>query len=902
MSSPDLKQKIAQIADVDAVETQEWLEALEAVLDREGPDRAHFLLEKLIDLARRSGSNIPFSPHTAYVNTIPPGLEPPNPGNLALEERIRSYVRWNAMAMVVKANSHEPVDGGDLGGHIASFASLATMIGCGQNHFWHGETAEHGGDLVYFQGHSSPGVYGRAYLEGRLTEEQLDNFRQEVGGKGLSSYPHPKLMPNFWQFPTVSMGLGPLMAIYQARFLKYLHARGIADTSNRKVWVFCGDGEMDEPESLGAISLASREKLDNLVFVINCNLQRLDGPVRGNGKIIQELEGDFRGSGWNVIKLIWGSYWDPLLARDKEGILRRVMEETVDGEYQAYKANDGAYVREHFFGKDPKLLEMVSRLSDQEIWRLNRGGHDPNKVYAAFDAAVKTKGQPTVILAKTIKGYGLGHVAQGKNPAHQQKKLDLDSIREFRDRFNIPIPDDKLADLPYFKPSEDSAEMKYLREQRQKLGGYLPARRAVAEEKLKVPDLDKFNAILEPTAEGREISTTQAFVRFLNQLLRDKSISDRIVPILADESRTFGMEGLFRQIGIYAPEGQKYTPVDKSQVMYYKETANGQLLQEGINEAGAFASWIAAATSYSTNNRIMIPFFIYYSMFGFQRIGDLAWAAGDMQARGFLLGGTAGRTTLNGEGLQHEDGHSHIMSSTIPNCVSYDPAFAHELVVIMQDGLKRMVENQENVYYYLTVMNENYVQPGLQVGDEEGIVKGIYKFRSTDKGELRVQLLGSGTILLEVIEAQKLLEQDWGIASDVWSVTSFTELRRDGLDCNRYNLLNPTAKKQKVPYVTRKLQESDGPIIASTDYMKLFADQIREFIPTDRAYKVLGTDGFGRSDFRFKLREHFEVDRHFVVLSALKALADEGKIPATKLAEAIKKYDVNPGKSNPHHA
>ncbi|GAA4419009.1 pyruvate dehydrogenase E1 component [Advenella faeciporci] len=902
MSSPDLKQQIAQIADVDAVETQEWLEALEAVLDREGPERAHFILEKLIDLARRSGSNIPFSPHTAYVNTIPPGLEPPNPGNLALEERIRSYVRWNAMAMVVKANSHEPVDGGDLGGHIASFASLATMIGCGQNHFWHGETADRGGDLVYFQGHSSPGVYGRAYLEGRLTEEQLDNFRQEVGGKGLSSYPHPKLMPNFWQFPTVSMGLGPLMAIYQARFLKYLHARGIADTSNRKVWVFCGDGEMDEPESLGAISLAAREKLDNLIFVINCNLQRLDGPVRGNGKIIQELEGDFRGSGWNVIKLIWGGYWDPLLARDKEGILRRVMEETVDGEYQAYKANDGAYVREHFFGKHPKLLDMVSRMSDQEIWRLNRGGHDPNKVYAAFDAAVKTKGQPTVILAKTIKGYGLGHVAQGKNPAHQQKKLDLDSIREFRDRFNIPIPDEKLADLPYFKPSEDSAEMKYLREQRQKLGGYLPARRAVAEEKLKVPDLDKFNTILEPTAEGREISTTQAFVRFLNQLLRDKNISDRIVPILADESRTFGMEGLFRQIGIYAPEGQKYTPVDKNQVMYYKETANGQLLQEGINEAGAFASWIAAATSYSTNNRIMIPFFIYYSMFGFQRIGDLAWAAGDMQARGFLLGGTAGRTTLNGEGLQHEDGHSHILSSTIPNCVSYDPAFAHELVVIMQDGLKRMVENQENVFYYLTVMNENYAQPGLHVGDEEGIIKGIYKFRSADKGELRVQLLGSGTILLEVLEAQKLLAQDWDIGSDVWSVTSFTELRRDGLDCNRYNLLNPTAKKQKVPYVTAKLQESVGPIIASTDYMKLFADQIREFIPAGRDYKVLGTDGFGRSDFRFKLREHFEVDRHFVVLAALKALADEGKIPASKLAEAIKKYDVNPAKSNPHHA
>ncbi|NLY64655.1 MAG: pyruvate dehydrogenase (acetyl-transferring), homodimeric type [Alcaligenaceae bacterium] len=902
MSASELKQLISQIPDADAVETQEWLDALEAVLDREGPERAHFLLEKLIDLARRSGSNIPFSPHTAYVNTIPPGLEPPNPGNLALEERIRSYVRWNAMAMVVNANKHEPADGGDLGGHIASFASLATMIGCGQNHFWHAETEDHGGDLVYFQGHSSPGVYGRAYLEGRLTEDQLEHFRQEVGGKGLSSYPHPKLMPDFWQFPTVSMGLGPLMAIYQARFLKYLHARGIADTSNRKVWVFCGDGEMDEPESLGAISLAAREKLDNLIFVINCNLQRLDGPVRGNGKIIQELEGDFRGSGWNVIKLIWGGYWDPLLARDKEGILRRVMEETVDGEYQAYKANDGAYVREHFFGKHPKLLDMVSRMSDQEIWRLNRGGHDPNKVYAAFDAAVKTTGQPTVILAKTIKGYGLGHVAQGKNPAHQQKKLDLDSLREFRDRFNIPVPDDKLEELPYFRPSEDSAEMKYLREHREKLGGYYPKRRALADEKLKVPALDKFNAILEPTAEGREISTTQAFVRFLNQLLREKSISDRIVPILADESRTFGMEGLFRQIGIYAPEGQKYTPVDKNQVMYYKETANGQLLQEGINEAGAFASWIAAATSYSTNNRVMIPFFIYYSMFGFQRIGDLAWAAGDMQARGFLLGGTAGRTTLNGEGLQHEDGHSHIMSSTIPNCVSYDPAFAHELAVIMQHGLKRMVENQENVFYYLTVMNENYAQPGLKAGDEEGIIKGIYKFRSTENGQNRVQLMGSGTILLEVLEAQKLLEQDWNIASDVWSVTSFTELRRDGLDCNRHNLLNPGAQKPQVPYVTQQLESTEGPIIASTDYMKLFADQIREFIPANRSYKVLGTDGFGRSDFRFKLREHFEVDRHFVVLSALKALADEGKIPASTIEEAIKKYDVNPAKSNPHHA
>jgi len=903
MSSLDHAQRQGAQSDDAALETQEWLEALEAVLDREGPGRAHELLERLIDLARRSGAHIPFSPNTAYVNTIPPGLEPPHPGNMALEERIRSYIRWNAMAMVVKANRHAPNDGGDLGGHIASFASLATMIGCGQNHFWHAATENHGGDLVYFQGHSSPGVYGRAYLEGRLTQEQLDHFRQEVDGKGLPSYPHPKLMPEFWQFPTVSMGLGPLMAIYQARFLKYLHARGIADTSARKVWVFCGDGEMDEPESLGAISLASRERLDNLIFVVNCNLQRLDGPVRGNGKIIQELEGDFRGSGWNVIKLIWGGYWDPLLARDKEGILRRIMLETVDGEYQAYKANDGGFVREHFFGKHPSLLEMVSRMSDEDVWRLNRGGHDPHKVYAAFKAATEHTGQPTVILAKTIKGYGMGAVGQAKNPSHQQKKLDMDAIREFRDRFNIPIPDDKLEDLPYFKPADDAPEMQYLHERRQALGGYLPKRRRRADETLAVPALDMFKPVLDATAEGREISTTQAFVRVLNQILRDKTLGPRVVPILADESRTFGMEGLFRQIGIYAPEGQKYVPVDKDQVMYYREEANGQLLQEGINEAGAFSSWIAAATSYSTNNRVMIPFFIYYSMFGFQRVGDLAWAAGDMQARGFLLGGTAGRTTLNGEGLQHEDGHSHILSSLIPNCVSYDPTFAHELAVIMHAGLKRMVEHQEDVFYYITVMNENYAQPGLKPGDEEGILKGMYKFRSVDgKDKLRVQLLGSGTILREVLAAQDLLAQDWGVGSDVWSVTSFTELRRDGLDCERHRLLNPEDKAAPAPYVTAQLQDTQGPIVVSTDYVKAFGDQIRPFVPKGRELHVLGTDGFGRSDFRAKLREHFEVDRHFVVLAALRGLADEGRIPAAKVAQAIAKYGINPAKANPHHA
>ena len=761
--------------DIDSLETQEWLDALAAVLDREGPERAHYLLERLIDLARRSGAQIPFKANTAYLNTIPAGLEAVSPGNQELEARIRHYIRWNAMAMVVRANRHNPPDGGDLGGHIASFASLATMIGCGQNHFWHADTPDHGGDLVYFQGHSSPGVYGRAYLEGRLTEQQLDFFRQEVDGKGLSSYPHPKLMPEFWQFPTVSMGLGPLMAIYQARFLKYIHARGIADTSKRKVWVFCGDGEMDEPESLGAVGMAARENLDNLIFVVNCNLQRLDGPVRGNAKIIQELEGEFRGSGWNVIKLIWGGYWDPLLASDKEGILRRIMEETVDGEYQALKANDGAFVREHFFGKHPKLLEMVARMSDEDVWRLNRGGHDPYKVYAAFKQATEHKGQPTVILAKTIKGYGLGTLVQGRNPAHQQKKLDIETVREFRDRFRIPVPDDKLEELPYFKPAEDSPEMVYLHERRKALGGYLPKRRMKADEKLAAPQLEVFRPVLDPTAEGREISTTQAFVRVLNQILRDKDVGPRVVPILADESRTFGMEGLFRQIGIYAPEGQKYTPVDKDQVMYYREASDGQLLQEGINEAGAFSSWIAAATSYSTNNRIMVPFYIYYSMFGFQRIGDLAWAAGDMRARGFLLGGTSGRTTLNGEGLQHEDGHSHILSSTIPNCVSYDPTFAHELAVIIQHGMKRMVEDQEDVYYYITVMNENYPQPGLKKGDEEGIIRGMYLHKSVGKSNKRVQLMGSGSILREAIAAADLLEQDWGIGADIWSVTSFTE-------------------------------------------------------------------------------------------------------------------------------
>ena len=886
--------------DPDTLETAEWLDALETVIEREGPERAHFLLEALIDKARRSGTHLPYSANTAYINTIPPHLEEHSPGDASIEERIRSYNRWNAMAIVVRANRGE----GELGGHIASYASSSTLMETGFNHFWRAPSADFGGDLIYFQGHCAAGVYARAFLEGRLTEEQLINFRRDVDGKGLTSYPHPKLMPEFWQFPTVSMGLGPIQAIYQARFLKYLHARGIANTEGRKVWVFCGDGEMDEPESLGAIGLAAREKLDNLIFVVNCNLQRLDGPVRGNGKIIQELEGTFRGAGWNVLKVIWGSYWDPLLARDHEGRLLRVMEETVDGEYQNYKANDGAFVRKHFFGKDPKLLEMVSRMSDDDIWRLNRGGHDPHKIYAAYSAAVKHAGQPTVILAKTVKGYGMGKVGEGKNPTHQLKKLDDAAIREFRDRFAIPVPDDRLEQVPFYKPAADSAEMKYLLERRHALGGFVPQRRRTADEKIAAPGLDAFQAVLEPTSEGREISTTQAFVRSLTQLVRDKNVGPRVVPIIPDEARTFGMEGMFRQLGIYSSQGQLYEPVDKDQVMYYREDKKGQILEEGINEAGAMSSWIAAATSYSTNNRIMIPFYIFYSMFGFQRVGDLAWAAGDMQARGFLLGATAGRTTLNGEGLQHQDGHSHLMSATIPNCVSYDPTFAHEVAVIIQHGLKRMVENQENVWYYITLMNENYPQPGLNKGQEDGILKGMYRLREgpagsgTGKSIPRVQLLGSGTILREAIAAADMLEKDWGVSGDVWSVTSFTELRRDGIDAERWNLLHPNEKPRK-PYVTQELEKSAGPIVATSDYMRLFADQIRAYIPRGRDYRVLGTDGFGRSDTRAKLREFFEVDRRYVTVAALRSLADEGAVPAAKVAEAIKKYGIDSNKPNP---
>ena len=889
---------------LDPQETREWMDALSAVIDREGAQYAHHLIEEMLEHARQNSIDLPFSANTGYVNTIEPAQEARCPGNIHIEKRLRAFMRWNAMAMVVRANRIHPEDGGDLGGHIGSFASLASMWGAGFNHFWHAESENHGGDCIYFQGHSAPGIYARAYLEGRITEEQLENFRQEVDGKGLSSYPHPKLMPGFWQFPTVSMGLGPMMAIYQARFLKYLHARGIADTANRRVWVFLGDGEMDEPESKGAISLAARENLDNLIFVINCNLQRLDGPVRGNSKIIQELEGDFRGAGWNVIKLLWGKGWDDLLARDKSGKLKQLMMETLDGDYQTMRAMDGTYIRKNFFGKYPETAKLVEHLTDDDIWELRRGGHDPEKVYAAFHAANEHKGEPTVLLVKTVKGYGMGKAGEAKNTVHQTKKLADEDIKYIRDRFNIPISDSELESLPYYKPADDTPEMQYLHERRKALGGYLPKRRTHSDESFTVPPLETFKAILEPTAEGREISTTQAYVRFLTQLLRDKALGPRVVPILVDEARTFGMEGLFRQIGIYNPKGQLYTPVDREQVMYYREDKAGQILQEGINEAGGMCSWIAAATSYSTNNRIMIPFYVYYSMFGFQRFGDFAWAAGDMQARGFILGGTSGRTTLNGEGLQHEDGHSHIYSATIPNCISYDPSFAHEVAVIMQDGMRRMVQNQENVFYYITLLNENYAMPGLTAGTEAQILKGMYLCQPGQKvpqSGLRVQLLGSGSILRESLAAQSILEKDWQIAADVWSCPSFTELARDGQEVERWNLLHPL-ETPKTAFVAQQLAAHAGPVVASTDYVKAFPEQIRPYIPKGRSFKVLGTDGFGRSDFRTKLREHFEINRHYIVVAALKSLADEGKLPVTKVAEAIAKYGLKTDKINPLHA
>ncbi|HEX4051739.1 MAG TPA: pyruvate dehydrogenase (acetyl-transferring), homodimeric type [Steroidobacteraceae bacterium] len=888
---------VSSTEDLDPVETREWLESIDSVLQAEGPARAHFLLERLIDHTRRSGAYLPFRSNTAYVNTIAVGQESRYPGDRALERRIEAYIRWNAVAMVVQANRKSS----EYGGHISTYASSATLYEVGFNHFWRAPSAQHPGDLVYIQGHSSPGIYARAYLEGRLSEDQLRHFRQEVAGNGLSSYPHPWLMPDFWQFPTVSMGLGPMMAIYQARFIRYLEHRGLVAPSDRKVWCFCGDGEMDEPESMGALTMPVRESLDNLIFVINCNLQRLDGPVRGNGKIIQEMEAAFLGAGWNVIKVLWGSRWDPLLARDTTGALRRVMEQCVDGEYQNFKAKGGAYTREHFFGKDPTLKEMVANMSDEEIWHLNRGGHDARKVYAAYDAAVRMRGKPTVILAKTVKGFGLGKSAEGQMGAHQQKKLDTDALRELRDRFNIPVSDEDLERLPFSRPPEDSAEMRYMHERRRALGGYLPARKPSAPP-LTVPSLEAFRSILDGTAE-REISTTMAFVRVLTVLLKDREIGKHIVPIVPDEARTFGMEGLFRQVGIYSSVGQLYTPVDAETLMSYREDKKGQMIEEGITEAGSVCSWIAAATSYANHGVGMVPFYIYYSMFGFQRVGDFLWAAGDMQARGFLLGGTAGRTTLAGEGLQHQDGHSQLVATTIPNCRAYDPTYAYELAVIIQDGLRRMYAQNESIFYYISLMNENYAQPAMPAGVESAILRGGYRVRPagtpTGAGKKpveRVTLLGSGTILRECLAAAELLEQQFGVAAEVFSITSFSELRREALACEHWNLLHPAAEA-RVPYVRELLGECAGPLIAATDYMRNVPEQIRPWLP--QRYATLGTDGFGRSDARGPLRAHFEVDRAFISLAALKALADQGRIEPSRVARALGTLGIDAEKADP---
>ncbi len=870
-------------ADVDAVETSEWLEAIDAVVEHDGPDRARQILTRVVERAQHAGTGPIASLNTPYVNTIPVDREARLSGDPAIERRLRSIIRWNAMAMVVRANKTSS----ELGGHIASYQSLATLYEVGFNHFWHAPSEGHAGDLVYFQGHSSPGNYARAYLEGRLTEAQLDGFRQEVSRDGLASYPHPWLMPDFWQFPTVSLGLGGVTSVYQARFMKYLHARGLADTEGRKVWAFLGDGEMDEPESMGSTGLAGRDHLDNLIWVVNCNLQRLDGPVRGNGKIIQELESDFRGAGWNVIKVIWGSRWDPLLAADVDDRLLGVMEACVDGEYQTFKSRDGAYVREHFFGRDPVLLDRVSHMSDEEIWLLNRGGLDQQKVYAAYHEAVRHEGQPTVILAKTIKGYGMGGSGEGQMITHQAKKMTEDALLQFRDRFELPLTDEQVRAAEYYKPPDDSPEMRYMRECRAALGGgSLPARRRKAEP-LPVPGLELFQSQLEGTGE-REVSTTMAFVRVLAALLRDKQIGPHIVPIVPDESRTFGMEGMFRQVGIYSPVGQLYQPQDSAQLMFYKEDAHGQILEEGITEAGSISSFIAAGNSYSAHGVQTVPFYIYYSMFGYQRVGDLVWAAGDSRTRGFMLGGTAGRTTLNGEGLQHADGHSHVLFSVVPNCRSYDPTFGFELAVIIQDGLRRMAGEQEDIFYYLTLMNENYPHPPMPEGAEEGILRGMYRLRVGDGDGPRVHLLGSGTILREVMFAAELLTE-FGVVADIWSVTSFTELRRDGIEVERWNMLHPLSEPRQA-YVSRSL--GDGPVVASTDYIRAFADQIRQWVPG--GYRVLGTDGFGRSDFRSALRRFFEVDRHYIAVAALKELADAGTIDPSVVAEAIKRFEIDP--------
>ncbi len=891
--------------DVDPVETIEWLQALESLLREEGPERARFIIDQLTEQARKAGVDLASSGKggsllTDYINTIATSDEPAYPGNKELEKRIRSIIRWNAAMIVLRASKK----GLDLGGHMSSFASSATIYEVAFNHFFRARNDKDGGDLVYFQGHISPGVYARAFVEGRLSEAQLDSFRQEVDGQGLSSYPHPKLMPTFWQFPTVSMGLGPIGSIYQARFLKYLTDRGLKDCSEQKVYAFLGDGEMDEPESKGAITIAAREKLDNLIFVINCNLQRLDGPVVGNGKVINELEGLFRGAGWDVIKVIWGSKWDELLQKDSSGKLLQLMNETLDGDYQTFKSKNGAYVREHFFGKYPETAALVADWTDEQIFSLNRGGHDPRKVYAAFKRANETKGKPTVILAKTIKGYGMGDAAEGKNIAHQVKKMELDSVRHLRDRFDVPVADEQLAELPYLSFEQGSAEWNYLHERRTALKGYLPSRLPQTTVKLDIPELSAFEALLGE--QNREISTTMAFVRSLNVLLKDKSIGQRVVPILADEARTFGMEGLFRQIGIYSPHGQQYTPQDRDIVSYYKEDKKGQILQDGINELGAMSSWLAAATSYSTNDCPMIPFYIYYSMFGFQRVGDMCWAAGDQQARGFLLGATSGRTTLNGEGLQHEDGHSHILAGTIPNCVTYDPSFAYEVAVIIQDGLRRMYGDQpENIYYYITTLNENYLHPAMPAGAEEGIRKGIYKLETVagDKAktagqEVSVQLMGSGSILNYVRRAAVILGEEYGIGSDVYSVTSFNELTRDGQDADRWNMLHPQSEP-RVPYIAQVMNQA--PAIAATDYMKLYGEQVRAFIPA-QSYRVLGTDGFGRSDSRENLRRHFEVNEGYIVVAALTELASLGQIDKALVAQAIAKFGIDADKINPLYA
>ena len=883
---------MTKIEDIDPIESQEWQDAISDVIERDGPNRAHYLLDRAVQQARAAGAMLPFSATTPYQNTIPADDQYEFPGDLEMEGRIRAINRWNAMATVVRRNK----ESSEYGGHIASFASSAAMYDIGLNHFWRARSAVHGGDLVFFQGHVVPGIYARSFMEGRISEEQLENFRSEVSGSGLSSYPHPWLMPDYWQFPTVSMGLGPLCAIYQARFMKYMHNRGLIDMGDRKVWCFLGDGEMDEPESLGAISLAAREGLDNLIFVINCNLQRLDGPVRGNGKIVQELEGEFRGAGWEVIKLLWGRGWDELLEKDVTGRLRQLMDETVDGDYQTFRAKDGAYIRKHFFGKYPETAALVDDWTDDQIWALRRGGHDVQKVYTAFKRATEVKGQPTCLLVKTVKGYGMGSAGEGQNTTHQQKKMAEDQLRAMRDRFQIPVPDESLPKAPFVQLN--NAQKAYLADRRKALGGAFPARYWRDTPKLQIPGLEAFEKELKGTGE-REISTTMAFVRILTLLLRDKNIGKQVVPIVPDESRTFGMEGLFRSVGIYNPLGQNYTPQDADQMNFYKESQSGQVLQEGINEAGAMADWMAAATSYSVHGVPMIPFFIYYSMFGFQRIGDLAWAAGDSRARGFMLGGTAGRTTLNGEGLQHEDGHSHILAGTIPNCITYDPTFQYEVAVIVQNGLKRMYVDQEDVFFYLTLMNENYSHPDMPMGVEQDIIRGLYRLKEVAKpGKKHVTLLGSGTILMQAIKAAKMLEDDFGVTSEIWSATSLNELARDGQDVARFNRLNPLAEPRKA-FVTEQLEKSKGPIVAATDYMKNYAEQIRAFVPAGVPFEVLGTDGFGRSDSRVNLRRFFEVDANHIAATAMVELYRQGNITKSELTEALKKYQIDGNKPNP---